>query len=351
MICLFPSRRRIILLIILLPLLVSLACNTLTQTVPAQSTPGKVTMEQDVVYGSGAFTFPDPKAGLADLSSYKATLTISFDGTRDGNAQKWATTQVMIATNNPVTRQWTIEKSGNLADLETVFLAELNGLDYERRGEEGCHTTLIENGNSLRDQLELAGFLNFVVGADEAGSETVNDVVANHYMFDQRALGQQGLTESAGEIWVASEGGYIVKYVLTSKANADYFGEGIEGTLSLDYELTDVNQIVVPTLPADCPAGLVDAPLMEDAQEIQVYPGLTLYNTSSEITAVVDFYQTKLPQSGWQLEGDADISDTNAFIKFSRNNDHLGITISVGEKGTEVRLFLVNPVELNMQTP
>ena len=36
---------------------------------------------------------------------------------------------------------------------------------------------------------------------------------------------------------MASTGGQVVKYVVTTKAGAEYFGDGIEGTIAWDYEL------------------------------------------------------------------------------------------------------------------
>ena len=60
-------------------------------------------------------------------------------------------------------------------------MAEADGTAYTWRAENDCTATLSEAGASLSDRLEPAGFLNGVIGADEAGSETVNDVAANHY--------------------------------------------------------------------------------------------------------------------------------------------------------------------------
>ncbi len=94
-----------------------------------------------------------------------------------------------------------------------------------------------------------------MIGANDAGNETVNDIASEHYTFDQRALGQQDLTTSKGEMWVASDGGDVIKYVLSTKADATYFGEGIDGTLTMDYELTGANKPVKIQLPVRLPAG------------------------------------------------------------------------------------------------
>ena len=205
--------------------------------VPDDKYPQEITIEKDIVYGSGPFEFPDPQVGLSDLSSYKAILTLAFDGTRDGKVETWSKKYVMLTTRDPAARQLTIEKSGDIPDPTPLFMAELDGADYEKSGEQACDTTAIQAGNSLADRYEPVLFVDGVIGADEAGSDTVNDVASDRYTFDQRAVGEDGVTESSGELWVASEGGYLIKYVLTRKAKADYFGEGVEGTLTLDYEL------------------------------------------------------------------------------------------------------------------
>src|SRR6185503_8856002 len=229
----------------------------LLETATPESIPEELTIEQEITFGPGAFIYTDTKAGLSELPSYQAVLTLTFDGTRDGQPQNWSKTYTMLATKDPQARQLTIEKTSDSSNLDPVFLAEMNGMAYERRGENTCQGTPIREENSLGERLEPASFLTYVIGAEEAGSESINGVTANHYTFDQHALGEQDLTEATGELWVASEGNFIVKYLLTRKGKSDYFGEGTEGTLTLDYQLADPNQLVTIQLPEDCPPGMV----------------------------------------------------------------------------------------------
>jgi len=340
------SRHLITLLMALL--LISLACNTLTGSSPAGDSPTdpdeqKWISEVEKDYGPGPFDLPDTKAGLSNLSSYTASLTITFDGIRDGNAENWSKMYTMLATNNPLARQWTIEKSSSTSTPESVFMAEMAGLDYERRGEEACIATAVQEGNLLADRFELAELLHYVIGAEPAGSETVNDIAADHYTFDQRALDEEGLSESAGELWVASEGGYLVRYMLTRKAKAEYFGEGIEGTLTLDYELTQPNQALTIVLPEDCPPGLVDAPMLPDAANVENIGGMLSYHTSSNLTDAVAFYQEQLPTFGWQPEGNPVVSSTSTLLSYTRDDGNMRIFISPNDTGAEVRIVVSKP--------
>lgn len=337
------SRRWTILLLILIPLWISSACGTsIGDNTPAdsQESSDESIGQADVVFGPGTFIFPETKAGLSDLNSYKATLTLAFDGTRDGKTERWSKTYVMLTTKEPAVRQLTVEKTGDIDDLDPVFMAEVDGAAYERLGENACNADVADQGNSLAGQLEPAGFLTGVIGAEEAGSETVNGVAANHYTFDERAFGQLGLAKSTGEMWVASDGGHIVKYVLTTEGTADYFGEGIEGTLTWDYELTEVNQAVTFELPADCPAGIVDAPLMPDASNVLNMPSMLTYDTSTSLTEAAAFYQEQIPNLGWELLGEPTITDTTALLTYTQGGQSLKVIITADADVTTVNILL-----------
>lgn len=330
-------------ILILMPLLISLACQTLTPGSTA-NTPAEniLSVPKEQAFGPGPFMLADTRSGLGDLSSYKATLTYTFNGTQAGQAEQWTKTYVMLTTKEPAARQITVETTGAVPAIDSVFMAEADGASYERLGENACSANLIEPGNSLADWMEPAGFLTSVMGAEEAGSETVNDVAANHYTFDERALGALDIMKSTGEVWVASDGGYIVKYTTTTTGDAKYFGEGIEGTVTWDYELTDVNQPLTLELPADCPSGMVNAPQLPDATDVVNMPGLLTFTTVTSLADAAAFYQKQIPELGWTLVGDPAITDTTAILSFSEGNQTMNVIIIVDDTGTKVQILLEN---------
>jgi hypothetical protein len=342
MIRLPPTKHAVLPLIVLLLVSASLACGS-SGGEPEDAYPTEITVDQDIAYGPGPFDFPDPRAGLAELSSYTATLAVAFDGTRAGQAETWSKTYVLLTTAEPPARQLTLEKS---SDSEPLFMAELDGAEYAKTGQAACETTAIQPGNTLADRFEPASFLNGVFGADEAGNETVNDVVSNHYIFDQRALGEDGITESSGELWVASEGGYLVKYVLIRQAGADYFGEGIEGTLTLKYDLTGVNLPASITLPEDCPPGFVDAPRLLDANNISDNPGELAYDTSTTIADAAAFYRDNLPALGWEPQDEPSITEAIAILTYHQGDNLLFIVIKPGDTKTRVQILVSKPIPL-----
>jgi len=315
---------------------------TAADTSAGPSYPEEITVQQNLTYGPGPFVYTDTRAGLSDLPGYQSVLIITFDGTRDGQPEKWSKTYTMLATKDPQARQLMIERTRAASKLDPALLAEMDGMSYERQGENTCNATALQEGNSLGERLEPALFLSPLIGADEAGSEMVNGVQANHYTFDQHALGEQDLTESTGEIWVASEGNYIVKYLLTRKGKADYFGEGIEGSLTLDYELADPTQPVTIALPEDCPPGMVDAPLLQDASNVEKAPGVLSYETTAPLKDVAAFYQEQLPSLGWKAEGQPSIDDATAFLDYKKGSQTITVIIDTTDSGTAVQILLEN---------
>jgi hypothetical protein len=339
---LFGNRSAIL---VMVPLIVSLACNTATAAIPTPTpalTPEvrEVTIHKDVTYGTGPFQLPDPKVGLADLTSYTATLAVSFHGTHAGTPVKWTKTYVMLVVKDPAARQLTIEKTGDLADTDPVFMLELGGVADERHGDGACISTVVEPGRSLGDRFEPAGFLGFVSGADEAGTEKINNVSTNHYTFDQHAIGEDGLVEATGELWVETKSGYVVKYLISRTAKADYFGEGVEGKLDVEYELTDVGKKIAFEVPADCPAGLIDAPQLPDASNVVSSPGQLTYESSTGMADAAAFYQKELPKSGWKSSAEPVIAETDTLLTFTKGDQRLMVVLAIKEGKTIITLIL-----------
>jgi hypothetical protein len=295
--------------------------------------------ELEITFGPGPFDLGDPAAGLADLPGYTATLTVTFDGTRDGTAEGWSRTHTLAVSGEPAARLLTVAASGSPEDAElngTIFL-EMGGAFYERPADGPCTASAaVEGDPTLAD---LAPSLPGVIGADEAGTETVDGVEANHYTFDERALGMADFAEATGEVWVAAEGGYVLRYTLEEQGGADFFGEGVEGTVTWDYTLDPTAPAAIAP-PDDCPPGLLDAPLMDDAERVQRLPGVTMFETPSDAAAVLAFYQAELPALGWQPQGEPVAVEVMTLAHFVQGEQQLTLIVTPGEGGAKVRLLL-----------
>jgi hypothetical protein len=329
--------------------LVIMACQLpclATQTVgvpPAPAGDGGSTPEPtpvDIVFGSGPFDLMDPAVGLANLSSYQATLTISFTGTQAGQPSQDSHTYVMLTNRESSARQITVDAvNGNPA---IFFKAEANGVSYELLDDGTCIGSPLAAGASLATEWEPAGFLPGLIGAEAAGSETVNGFASDKYTFDEHALGESGFTQSTGQVWVDPEHGVVVSYLLTTTAGADYFGEGVEGSRTWEYNLTDIDQPVSIELPAGCPGGLVDAPLLPSAQNVDRQPGVTTYLASGSLQDVLAFYQEQLPSLGWTATTEPVVNETMGTAMFEKNGLQLVVMVTPADNGVEVHLMVAS---------
>jgi hypothetical protein len=307
-----------------------------TQPEGAQATTGAI--QNTVVFGPGSFNLEDPTVGLADLSSYTAALTLSFNGTLAGQPSQYSHTYRMLASQEKTAHQLTIESAGG--NPAPVFMLEMNGVSYALDAENNFTAPTTQPDYSLSAEWEPAGFLPAFIGAEAAGSETVNGVGSGQYTFDERAFGETGFTQSTGQVWVASDSGVVVRYLLTTTAGKEYFGEGGEGTFTWEYNLTDINQPVTIELPDGCPEGLVDAPLMPTAQDINRQPGVTIYSSAGSLQDGLTFYTEQMPALGWEALGDPGVGDTMAVADFVQGDQQLTVIVTSTENGIEVRLMM-----------
>jgi hypothetical protein len=317
------------------------AAVTTTAVAPAStSTPAATATPAGLVFGPGPLVITDTAAGLAHLASYTGTLIYAFDGTRDGQPERWSKTYVMQVRRDPAARQLTITTTGTVSATDAIFMLEVDGVAYQRQGQADCAANVLAPGDSPAAWLEPSGILGSVIGADKAGSETVNGVPAVHYTFDERALGAQGIAQSNGELWVAAQGGFLVKYSLTSQGDAKLFGQGLAGTLTWDYELTGANQPLALAVPPDCPLGLVPAPRLPDAAHVHNLPGLLTYDTASSLADAAAFYQQQLPGLGWTPLNAPSINDSSALLDYIQAGQTLTLVLTASAGGTNVALSL-----------
>jgi hypothetical protein len=299
-----------------------------------------LTFEATINFGDGPFSFPDPQAGLDGLASYQATLVVSFEGTNAGKPSSWTTTYAMRSAKAPASRQATVDGSGDLAEPPKVLITEVGGLSFEQDGQQPCTATVVAGAESAAQRLEPARFLTGVRGADPAGSEPVNGTPSDHYTFDEKAVGLSKQATSKGELWVATQGGYVSRYVLATTGTADHFGDGIEGTITWKYDVIDVNQPVTVTAPDGCPPGLVSAPLLADATNVDNSPGVLSFDTASSMADVITFYKNEIPKLGWKIEGDPSADAGGSTIEFSQGGTSLTVTAAPSATSTNVTISL-----------
>lgn len=291
-------------------------------------------------FGPGDFMLPDPVVGLTTLSSYRASLTVSFEGTDGDKPLTWTSTTMMLRTTDPTAAQVTVDNTGDIPQADPAYLAETGGTAY--RGDQAgtCTAEAADPESSLVAVFEPAAELAGVIGAEPLGQKVVGGVDALGYGFDERAVGQPGVGHTTGEVWVAHDGGYVLAYTMTSEGSDDLFGDGVEGRITWQYELTDVNQPVAVEVPADCTAGLVDAPMPNDASIVVNAPGLLSYDTASSMADVLAFYQDASTGMGWAPAGESAVGDTGGSVEFIEGDTLISIIVTTTDAGSRVDVII-----------
>ncbi len=306
------------------------------------STPGATTgaqasgLEANVEVGPGSFYLSDPQVGLAQLASYTETLTVSFAGTADGQSQTWSRSYRLQHTAQPSASLVTVEVTGDTSPPDPRFVAEAAGTAYQGDVDGTCSGRSVDPADSIVARYAPAGLLPGLMGAEEAGAELANGVTANHYTFDERAMLDTG-ADSTGEIWVAIDGGYVVRFLLKTTADAAYFGGGLAGTITWDYQLIDVNAVSAVALPEGCQ---LDVPIMADASNALVLARYVGFDTASSVTDAVAFYKQQLPSRGWQLKSEPFKGADRAVVEFAKGSQVLNLLVTTTESGTRVDLTL-----------
>jgi hypothetical protein len=288
----------------------------------------------------------DPTTGLADLKSYHVSFHQDVTGNLDGKPFERHThielTRASGQSDFIREQQGTDEETSYFRAIMTgQAVYRWNTLDESCQGEVG---ELLSG-----ETLEPAELLLPILQTSKVGTETVNQIPTIHYHFDQNAL---PLTEPkpsvTGEIWLAEQGGTLVKYTLNALNPSKTTGVGLEAAQSWTYELSQVNAAESVTLPAGCMAVPVDIPVMPDATNVSRSSGMMEYTTASSAFQVVDFYYHNLDSPGWtttQKEPTGELKIPMG-LSFSKGDERLSINIDRADAGgLEINIVVYNPKE------
>ena len=303
-------------------------------TEPAPAAPLPTQTAAAPAGGPGTFDLSDPAMGLAALSSYRQALALSFNGSVGGQEAHATTTARRTVITDPAAQITWLEIGG-----VPQMYATVGKVTYTQYGADGpCAAA---NASAVDTELALFELhtLPALRGAEEAGEETLNELATRHYTFDERALGQAGWAKASGEVWVAADGGYIVKYTLRVEGEADSFGPGAQGAQTWEYQLSDVNAVTAPDLPETCAAGqaAADLPLPPEAQNVTRLPGFIAFDASLTAEQVAQFYQAQVAALGWTAVESTQPQDDQYILNFrTAGNALLSVRIRPGEKATQI---------------
>ncbi len=310
------------------------ACSLVPGSTPAEPQKADTATTQKV--DTSTMLLPDPAQGLDNLKSYHSVLKKEFSGKFNGKD---------IQSHFEMTDDGDKASGTELIDLKQIqedgtktqiLQGVSNGAFYSRNGDEESTCQVTRNMNAETPVfIRPVDLLPMIDSAVKIGTETIENTTVVHYALDENSLAYSGAENIKGDLWLAEQGGYVVKLNLNITGGEETFGESRRGTQSLYYELTKVNNNGDFALPAGCSAVLIDIPVLTDATNIHRYPDLMKYETVSPIETILKFYKEKLGNTGWISSSDLPYQGEGKIIMFINKDKPGSILLDIvkAEKG------------------
>jgi len=378
-------RRHFFLLVALFSLvLASLSCSLLGGGDEDQDTDTGSTEPTQVVLDQPAATeTPEFEEGTIDLDSiwntmdiksYRGDFTMTFDGTSDGEMVNGSATIAIEYIADPPAQHMTMSLEGYDVDPE---LAGLNSFEFYVMGDTAYLSLGDESGwlafpNDSEDSItdEFMSYQDFVDLPEKAKRkllpENVNGVMAWHYVVDKNDL-EEGLgtyDEMSADVWIAVDGGYMVKMDVTmsgSFTSEDLGDQPIdEGTMSIVFNMHDVNGNFTIELPPEAAEAesfsfdddmfgggewtRQDAPLPDDAEIDFAMEGMVSAYTNLSFEDALAFMLTQLEANGWVIEGEPWESEDSYWADFVKEAETLSLMIDPAYDDTD-RISIMITIE------
>ena len=275
-----------------------------------------------------------PAIGLDQLSGYKASLKQDLTGTLDGQLYERHIDYELSKQPSSGAFDYSNTVSGTDTRSFSLRLISLDGAFYQwEQSQSDCQGSIAQP--STIPVTEPASLLLPITKADLVGKETINGIESSHYTFDRSSLIiAKGSEKVTGELWIAEDGGYVIKYLLNVAMPEKITGKDLEISQSWMYQLELVDQTDAVSLPAGCRPVPVEITPLEGSKNIAYGSGSLTFETSTKASEVVNFYLDQLSTLGWQSpEKQPQGAITAPFLMdFRKENQVLTLLLSATEE-------------------
>ncbi len=294
---------------------------------------------------------------LEDLNSYRLVVSYVTQGVdSEGNPIDNSAEIISEYTKDPQARRMTVNYTDNanpddqLGTMETYQI----GQDVYMFIGDDMGWMRISLEESLFEDTELAmlssgGIFSDLGNLDRVRpDQRINGIDSRRYRFNERTLSeffseQMGAVSGEGEVWIAKDGGYVTKYVLSLQVRDDspgeFEGNMVEGVVEVTFELKDVNSDITIELPAEAAAGIAlagfedDSFPIPDGSRIQAATAnFTIIESETPAEEVVAFYEEALAALGWTKDAQGSMSfGSMTSLAFTKGNAKLTLLVTADE--------------------
>jgi hypothetical protein len=189
------------------------------------------------------------------------------------------------------------------------------------------------SGQSTFDpnSINPAGLMkNITVDQLIARGEMVNGVLADHYTVKNADMGWGEATSQSGDVWLAQDGGYAVKFTGQAQGTFDIVTT-FTGSITWNYDLTNVNQVNSIVLPPECTSQqnlLSDYVFPPNTTDLSQSGNMTVFSSLDKPADVSAFLQKNLPDKGWTIDLVDASTGSDITILISKAGKKMQITIT-----------------------
>ena len=327
-------------ILLLLPLLL-LACalsemgaqlNSVNSTNPAASATRPAAQSGDL----------ELDASTNGIPTYRVQMLVYFTGQDDAGQAFQSTLTLAEEYDQAQAAQHLLAKTETSdqppASFELYRLGEQVFLvSTEISSQAGC-MRLDANQSNAQPALRPKDIFTFIRLGDLVQSgETTNGFVTDHYKLAEAGLGVGSAQGWAGDVWVAQQGGFIVRFSGSAEGEATLTGRPGSGRLEWEYELNAEDTLSIG-LPEDCSEiGLPDVLLPDGAQNLMQVGTQVSFTSQAQAVDLADFYRRALVEDGWTINEDAGAGSIFT-LNASRQEGSIQVLISALEQGCQVTI-------------
>ena len=314
------------------------------------SAPVQEATESAVVSGEQDLNLSSLTAGLAALNRYKSKFTMTFSGKDDqGRPASGTWTMEEDLTREPLAQRTAMSstsqlegEAGQFGSFEVITIGDMSyWITKEADGVESCSSMSSGEATNPQEGVFAPDMMGEISDAKYLGTETVNGVRAKHYAWQEDSLPVWGFSGVKGDVWMATDGEYVVKYVAEASGKGMIFGSSQEeGTVRFEYDLTEINGAFAIEAPAECEVPATDIPIMADAQDKMTFGTTVSYSSPSPLADVLAFYQGEMPGYGWQASGEPVAAEGFASIEFTKDGRTAGLMLTYDADAQKTSIFI-----------
>lgn len=183
-------------------------------------------------------------------------------------------------------------------------------------------------------------FKSFVIEKLVTLDDEIKGIPAQRYSVKTVELTLSAVTEATGEVWIAQQGQFVVRFIGEAIGSFALSGQISDGNLNWEYDLSEPNTLAMIELPSACQEqrAAAEFPIPDNSTNRTIFNGFISFESPDSALTVARFYRERLPQDGWQITAEENFDD---FYQISVEKGGRSMQISITGVGRGAAVVVV----------